>query len=128
MIANAGLALTVIVAMAGVDKRLRSDKTLLIVGIVALTIGIVGFLVRSESTEMARGNAADFLFGPFIYVLSYGLLRKLYKSIYNVEPTFVWLSGYDADDLREVNFLDKVVYILPLLLGMVLPFIGKVFE
>ncbi len=101
---------------------------MLIVGIVALTIGIVGFLVRSESTEMARGNAADFLFGPFIYVLSYGLLRKLYKSIYNVEPTFVWLSGYDADDLREVNFLDKVVYILPLLLGMVLPFIGKVFE
>ena len=128
MIANAGLALTIIVAMAGVDKRLRSDRTLLIVGIVALIIGVVGFLIRSESTDMARGNAADFLFGPFIYVLSYGLLRKLYKGIYNVEPTFVWISGYDAEDLREVNFLDKVVYVLPLLLGMVLPFFGKVFE
>lgn len=128
IIANAGLALTIITALAGVDKRLRSDKTLLIVSIVALTIALFGFLIRSESTEMARGNAADFLFGPFIYVLSYGLLRRLYKSIYNIEPTYVWLSGYDAEDLRKVNFLDKVVYVLPLLLGMVLPFIGKAFE
>jgi hypothetical protein len=126
IIANFGLVLTIILALAGVDKRLRSDKTLLAVGIAALTIGLIGILIRSESTGMARGNAADFLFGPFLYVLSYGLLRKLYKSIYNVEPTFVWLSGYDAEDLRKVNFLDKVVYILPLLLGMVLPFIGKV--
>jgi hypothetical protein len=89
VIANFGLALPIIIALAGVDKRLRSDRTLLVVGVVALTIGIVGFLIRSESTGMARGNAADFLFGPFIYVLSYGLLRKLYKSIYNVEPTYL---------------------------------------
>ena len=128
IIANVGLALTIIIALAGIDKRLRSDRTLLFVGVIALTIGIVGFLIRSESTGMARGNAADFLFGPFIYVLSYGLLRKLYKSIYNVEPTYVWLSGYDAEDKRDVNFLDKVVYVLPLLLGMVLPFIGKIIE
>jgi hypothetical protein len=128
IIANVGLALTVIIALAGVYKKLRTDKTLLVVGVAALTIGIVGFLIRSESTEMARGNAADFLFGPFIYVLSYGFLRKLYKSIYKVEPTYVWLSGYDAEDMRDVNFLDKVVYVLPLLLGMVLPFIGKVIE
>ncbi|MBD1396196.1 hypothetical protein H9Q13_03380 [Pontibacter sp. JH31] len=128
IIANVGLALTVIIALAGIDKRLRSDRTLLVMGVAALTIGIVGFLIRSESTGMARGNAADFLFGPFIYVLSYGLLRKLYKSIYKVEPTYVWLSGYDAEDMRDVNFLDKVVYVLPLLLGMVLPFIGKVIE
>ena len=128
IIANVSLALTIIIALAGVDKRLRSDRTLLVVGVVALTIGIVGFSIRSESTGMARGNAADFLFGPFIYVISYGLLRKLYKSIYHVEPTYAWLSGYDAEDMRDVNFLDKVVYVLPLLLGMVLPFLGKVIE
>lgn len=128
VIANLGLALTIILALAGADKRLRSDRTLLVVGVVALTIGIVGFLIRSESTGVARGNAADFLFGPIIYVLSYGLLRKIYKSIYHVEPAYVWLSGYDAEDMRNVNFLDKVVYVLPLLLGMVLPFIGNVIE
>lgn len=125
IVANLGLALTIIIALAGVDKRLRSDRTLLAVGVVTLTIGIIGFLIRSESTGMARGNAADFLFGPFIYVFSYGLLRKLYKRLYYVEPTYVWLSGYDAEDKRNVNLLDKVVYVLPLLLGIMLPFIGK---
>lgn len=128
IIANIGLALTTITALAGVDKRLRNDKTLLAAGAIALVIGIIGFLIRNESTSMARGNAADFLFGPFIYVLTYRILRKLYKRIYNVEPTYVWLSGYDVEDMRGVNLFDKVVYVLPLLLGMVLPFFGEIFE
>jgi hypothetical protein len=123
--ANIGLALIIIIALAGVDKRLRSDKSILIVGIVTLAIGLVGLLIRSDATDMPRGNAADFLFGPFVYVLSYSLLRKLYKSIYNVEPTYVWLNTYDLEDMRKVNLLDKVVHVLPLLLGMGLPFMGK---
>ena len=126
IVANLGLALTIIIALAGVEKRLRSDRVLLVVVIVAMAIGFIGFLIRGESTVMARGNAADFLFGPFIYVFSYGLLRKLYKRIYHVEPTYVWLSCYDVEDKRNVNLLDKVVHVLPLLLGMLLPFIGKV--
>lgn len=128
VIANIGLALTILIALAGVEKRLRGDSTLLIVGVATLCIGIVGLLLRSESTGMARGNAADFLFGPFIYVVSYTLLRKLYKGLYQVEPTYAWLSGYDSDDMRKVNFLDKVVHVLPLLLGMVLPFLGKLVD
>lgn len=55
IVANVGLVLTIILALAGVNNRLRNDRTLLVVGVVALIIDITRFILRSESTGAELG-------------------------------------------------------------------------
>lgn len=114
-------AIIIIISIAGIDKKLRNKRTLIILGVATLCFGLIGLIIRGERTELSGGNAADSMLGPFIYIITYALLRQLYKSIYHVEPTYVWLRGYDFEDSRKVNLLDKLVHIIPLLTGVFLP-------
>jgi len=116
-----GLILTGTLVTCGFMKLLRSNKILTVLTLVALLIGIYGLLIRGEETEMPNGNGADFLAAPFVYVVSYALLRMLYKRVYKMEPTYERYSWYDAKEGRNQNWLDVTVYILPMLLSFVVP-------
>ncbi len=113
------LTLYGILISCGFMKLLRSDKTLLILSIVTLIIAVFGLLIRSEQTQMVNGNGATFLIAPFIYTISYLLLKKLYKFKYKIEPTYNRSSWYDSEDDRNQNLLDVTVHILPMILGVV---------
>ena len=115
------LILYTITVTCGFMKLLRSDKTLLTLSIVTLIIAVFGLLIRSEQTQMVNGNGATFLIAPFIYTISYLLLRKLYKFKYKIEPTYNRRSWYDSEDNRNQNLLDVTVHILPMLLGFIIP-------
>ena len=115
------LILYTIIVTCGFMKLLLSDKTLLTLSIVTLIIAVFGLLIRSEQTQMVNGNGATFLIAPFIYTISYLLLRKLYKFKYKIEPTYNRRSWYDSEDNRNQNLLDVTVHILPMLLGFIIP-------
>ena len=121
-------AILIALAIAGAEKRLRNYKKIFIIGITTFLVGLTGLMIRSSDTALPRGNAADFLFSPFIFVITHVLLRQLYKRVYHAEPTYVWLRSYDYEEFRKVNIWDKVVHVLPLILGMFLPFLGMLFE
>ncbi|MFC5271141.1 hypothetical protein [Adhaeribacter terreus] len=111
----------VILSVAGIDKKIRDNKILLKLSLVTFLFGSMSFLIKNEETA----DVISFMFGPFIYIISYSLFRQLYKGIYDVEPTYTWLTAYDWEELRQVNVFDKLVHVLPLLLGFFLPlFIG----
>ena len=118
-----GLCITGILAVCGFMKLLRSDRTLIILTVLTIPIGVFGLCLIGDNTEMVNGNGATTLVSPFIYITSYALLRMLYKRIYKMEPTYERFSWYDAEEGRKQNWLDVTVHILPMLLGFIVPII-----
>src|SRR5690242_2758192 len=93
-----GLMITGVLFVLGISKKLRSTRTLITLLIFTGIIGGIGIWIRGQRYEMANGNAADDLLMPFAYMVTYGLLRKLYKRIYQVEPTYNSSSWYDEKE------------------------------
>jgi hypothetical protein len=120
-----GYSLTGIVFLMGVYKKLRNIFIIMVSLVACIIIAIIGFLIRSERTDMVAGNAADSFFGPLIYIITFAFLRFIYKKKYSVEPTYNRSSWYDYEEGRRQNWLDVVVHILPLLLAIVLPLLIK---
>jgi len=96
-------------------KKLNNDDTikisLFVTGFVA-TYPLILRLTHQPYTGHAR--MTDAMFSPFIYVVSYGLLRFLYKKIYNREPIYNRMSWYDLDSRRKQNLLDVIVAVVPI--------------
>ncbi len=118
-----------ILVILGFAKKLRNDTTLIILLVVTGIIGGIGIWIRDPEYEIPKGNEADFLIMPFAYVVAYKLLRKLYKSIYKVEPTYNRSSWYDYEEGRKQNWLDLLVHIAPIIISGLTPLvIGKLLK
>ena len=119
----AGLMVLSMLVILGLLKYLRNDYRLSVLLIITGVISLIGFFIRSPELKMANGNAADSLHGPFIYILSYFTLRKIYIRKYNCEPTYYKGSWYDPDEGRNQNWLDIATYLFPLLVSFILPLV-----
>ncbi|MFL5766002.1 MAG: hypothetical protein ACJ77K_18805 [Bacteroidia bacterium] len=105
----------------GLFKKLRNDKIVLVLLLVAILLTIYPiYEILAHVPFEGRHRSSITFFMPFIYVASYGLLRSLYKRIYRREPTYCRSSWYDPDEKRDQNALDIVVFILPILLPALL--------
>jgi hypothetical protein len=116
-----GLCITGILVVCGFMKLLRSDRTLIVLTILTIPIGVFGLYLRGDNTEMVNGNGSTYMISPFVYVTSFALLRMLFKSIYKMEPTYERFSWFDAEEGRKQNWLDVTVHIVPMLLSFVVP-------
>jgi hypothetical protein len=119
-----GLSLTGLLATFGFLKGLRNDRRIFVLTIITSMIGVL-FLVLVFFGPTIHWSTSIFMFGPFIYIATYGLLRKVFKLIYKVEPTYNRRSFYDPEDKRHQNFLDLTTHLLPLILGMLGPILLK---
>jgi hypothetical protein len=120
-----GYSLTGLLFLMGLGKKLRNDNIIKISLIVSLIVAVIGFLIRSEQTKMAAGNAADSFYSPLVYIATYAGLRYLYKRRYRVEPTYNRSSWHDYKEGRRQNWLDVTVHLLPFMLALVIPMLSK---
>lgn len=118
-----GLGFTTLISVMGFMKLFRSNKTIQILLVITVLIGMIGIYFRTNLTELPHGNAADSLWGPFVYIALYGILRYLYIQIYKREPTYNKSSWYDPEDGRRQNWLDVAVYIIPMISSIGIPII-----
>ena len=94
-------------------KKLRNNRALIILSITSFLLAIPGVLIKVPEAAM--------LTGAFIYLISYSLLRYIYIKKYSFEPTYNKSSWYDANEGRRQNWLDVIVYVMPILLSMIVP-------
>jgi hypothetical protein len=122
-----GYILTGLLAVLGFMKVLRNDKLIKRIIFIALVFATFGFFIRSKENDIGIGFAPAVFASPLVYILSYALLRYLYKSFYRVEPTYNRSSWYDDEDGRRQNWLDVLVHVLPMFIAIIFPlfFLGK---
>lgn len=116
-----GVYIVCALAFCGFMKWLRSDRRLLILLLLTSVLAITGVAYRVPGDS--RLNDWDGLLGPFFYVVSYGALRYVYKGIYRWEPTYAYLSWYDMEEKRRMNWFDLAVHFLPCLIALAVPVI-----
>jgi hypothetical protein len=104
-------------------KLLRNDRLIKRVIISAMLFATVGFFLEIKGDDIGSGFAPAVFAAPLVYILSYALLRNLYKALYRVEPTYNRASWYDHEDKRRQNWFDVLVHILRWLLSLAFPFI-----
>lgn len=69
--------------------------------------------------EMEKGNVATAFFSPIIYISTYQLLRIIFKKMKGIEPAYEFAATYDFTDKRKLNFLDYIVFVVPMGLSFV---------
>ncbi|GAB3235634.1 hypothetical protein GCM10027346_25530 [Hymenobacter seoulensis] len=116
-----GTGLTLALLLLGLEKQLRNNSLLKIILSVTLFIGCLGFYIRSPAYQSVGANAADSLWSPFFFILSYVALSWVYIRIYQQNPTYYRNSWYDPNEGRNQNWLDVVVHLVPLPIGLLLP-------
>jgi hypothetical protein len=116
-----GMWITCGLAFCGFMKWLRNDRTLAVLLILTGLLAVIG--VGGRVPENQRLNTWDGLTGPLAYVASYALLRHAYKSIFRREPTYAYLTWYDLDERRRMNWFDLAVHMLPCMIAMAVPVI-----
>ncbi|MCC7502915.1 MAG: hypothetical protein IT229_10325 [Flavobacteriales bacterium] len=114
-----GIAITCCLAVGGFMKWLRNDRMIAVLLILTGMLAVIGVVYRVP--ENPRLNTWDGLLGPLAYVASYALLRQAYRSIFQREPTYAYLTWYDWEERRRMNWFDLGVHILPMLIGMAVP-------
>jgi hypothetical protein len=103
-------------------KKLRDNRRLGILLIATSLIAIYACVLKTSGQAFSgRFRGSDFLFSPFIFVLTYAILRYLYKDVYDREPTYDRTSWYDSDERRYQNFFDVIVFVFPLLFSITFP-------
>ena len=106
-----------------VPKLMRSKKIFIIAFTISLITAITGFIISSNKNVLRIPNSYDFLYVPIVYMICYNLLRLLYIKIYNREPTYNRSSWYDPEDGRRQNWLDVIVYVIPIFVSLGFPII-----
>jgi hypothetical protein len=107
-----------------ISKKLRNDRTILILLTSTAIIAIYPLVLKILNTPFEGYlRTTDYLFSPFIYMLSYAVLRYLYKRTYNREPTYNRDSWYDEEEKRYQNIFDFIVMISPLFISGLFPII-----
>jgi hypothetical protein len=125
-----GFILWFVVVMLGFSKKLRDNKRVIIILILTSLVSIYPIFLKIQGLPFSgHSRGSDFLFAPFIYMLTYGLLRWLYKRVYNREPTYYRAAWYDPEEHRKQNVFDVVVYVIPLLFsGISIIFLNEVWH
>lgn len=119
-----GFILWFILVMLCYFKMLRDNKRLIILLLVASLFAVYAFILRENGQPFSgRYRGSNFLFSPFLYVLSYGILRYLYKDTYKREPTYDRHSWHDVDEGRDQNVFDVIVFVFPLFFSVLFPFL-----
>jgi hypothetical protein len=104
-----------IVYMLIIYKKLRNYKSISFVACITFLIAIPGLFITVPE--------AGVLTGGLIYIICYAALRHVYVKIYNIEPTYNRMSWFDNEDNRRQNWLDVVVFIMPLVLSFIIPLV-----
>ena len=94
-------------------KKLRDNKSLKIAASITFPIAVLGLLLKTPEAAMFSG--------AFVQIISYAGLRFLFKRKYNFEPTYNRMSWYDDEDGRRQNWLDVIVFVIPLISSFILP-------
>jgi hypothetical protein len=100
-------------------KILKNLKVYLIILSLTILIAIFGFLnIDRESLKMVNGNAAEWCFFPFLFMIYYGLLRQLFLKIFGNEPlmTGYLQSSWEQGEYRKLHIGDAIFTILLLIL------------
>ena len=117
-----GFILYFVVGMLGFLKKLRNDRIIFILIKSTGLISVYAIFLKIQGLPfIGRVRDSDALFLPFIYLLTYAVLRHFYKKTYNREPTYNRTSWYDSDEGRELNFFDVAVFILPPFFSILFP-------
>jgi len=110
-----GLAPSFIVYILASYKKLRNNRVLTRLAIVTLLIALLGVFINKEGSL--------FLASAFFYVIIYAGLRYIYLKKYSIEPTYNRASWYDPEEGRKQNWLDVIVFVIPLMLSLVMPLV-----
>lgn len=117
-----GCILYVVVCTLGFLKKLRNDRIIFILINATGLISVYAIFSKNQGLPfVGRVRGSNALFIPFIYVLTYAVLRHFYKQTYNREPTYNRTDWYDSDEGREQNFFDVAVFILPMAFSIFFP-------
>ena len=122
-----GLLFTFIIGVVGLTNNLRNDNRLKNLIKLTLPFGIFGLFIRDDFFNGHIGSETDFLWGPFLYVLTYYLARRMYKSHYKMEPTYNRDSWYDPEEGREQNWADVSVAIFPIIIALLSPILIPIY-
>ena len=112
---------TGLLVLLGFAKVLRNDRLIKKIIVLALLFASLGFFIQVEDKDVGPGFAPATLAAPLVYILSYTILRFIYKSLYKVEPTYNRSSWYDHEDNRRQNWLDVFVHLFPWLFSLIFP-------
>jgi hypothetical protein len=106
-----GLAPAFILFMLVSYKKLRNGHRLKILSVFSFILAILGLVIKTP-------EAASFSIS-FFYIISYAFLRYLYLRKYGLEPTYYNYSWYDAEEGRRQNWLDVIVYVVPIFFSFI---------
>jgi len=80
---------------------------------ITFLIAMLGWFIKVPEAGMLTGGLS--------YIICYAGLRHVYIRKYSIEPTYNRISWFDPDDGRRQNWLDVVVFVIPLLLSFIIP-------
>lgn len=120
LIATIGIMYWMLLFLSVLFGWLRSDKVLIVHAIISCVMLYFGLQFLPLNLPcMGNENGAGFLFGPFVFVVGYSLLRGLYKKIFKFEPDFEAYTGYSNRDKRGLNFMDYFTFFIPTTLSAI---------
>jgi len=103
-------------------KLHRKKYVIPILIIIALIIAVSGLYITHFITDSSGNKLTTTTFyAPIIYILTYQLLRFLYKKKHHVEPAYEYASPLDSLGKRKLLFEDYVVFILPMITSLLVP-------
>lgn len=93
-------------------KYLRRPKVYWSIFILSECLAAFGlFNLKRTSIEMARGSAATWMFLPILFLIYFGIFRKVYIKMYDKEPltTSQFSDGeWDQGEYRKHQFQDWI--------------------
>lgn len=107
----------------GFYKKLDDKRFFKVAFLFTITIAIVALLNHDHPfLVMKKGSGIAFLFMPFLFVVEYVALRKLYIYLFGWEPVMTYMNGC-ATAKRKCVFWDYIYSFLVLLLPFFSAFI-----
>jgi hypothetical protein len=100
-------------------KLLKKPNVYLSILSLTFLIALFGYFNRNRETlEMVNGNATDWTYFPFLFMIYYWVLRIIFLKTYKNEPlmakrySFSWEQG----EYRKLHFGDGIFTVLTLFL------------
>ena len=105
-------------------KKLRNPKIYWLILFLTSIVAIFGYLsLNQPCLQMKNGDAASWLFLPFLFMILFGSLRKLFLIIFRNEPIFAiqFAKSLNQGEYRELH-LGDILFTIICFLG---PFLLK---
>jgi small neutral amino acid transporter SnatA (MarC family) len=101
-------------------KKKKIYTTFLFVSILVICARIYFSEYLEHRIGFYKINTANYLFSPFLYLVSFQFLRIIYIEYYKREPALgaSKFSNYDPVEKRNINFADNIVEFIPLLIAL----------